>query len=260
MTNRLISLIECEARFSEEDMQEIKGFLSKLPDSHLKSLNHIERFRRLNSPNNVPARSNPNGCGEEIELSDIFYDLTPEQRAFVFLHEMGHNYFAFKDYWEGNIPKLKEGPCRKQDVSHLLKVRWMELGWELNQNFKLVRAMDPKNKANRDKYTYMVLYKNPNRHVGEWQCSPKSQIPKNSFKSAFRYGNLGYSPNEELADAYALFVLEREHFLKGTEQSETVKAKYDLIQEQFKEKDLGQIELMRATEHLPLPHSSSFLY
>jgi hypothetical protein len=225
-----IRLIESGRRFSDEDVDELKRFLSQLPPSHLYSLDHIERVHYTQGL----ANSSPFGGGEEIRLPSTFYHLDKEEREFVFLHEMGHNYFDFRDYTEGDISMLKYGKCRKQDVSHLLRVQWMELGWELNpENWERVKAICPENEANRDKYTYMVMYKNPNHELVEWTCLPEARIPKNSVQYAFRYDKPFYSPKEEMADAYALFVLNRNHFLKASKTSDLIKAKYDFMSKCF---------------------------
>ena len=226
-----IELIESEEIFSKEDIKELEGFLSKLPSSHLQCLNRIERVASLEG---ALADSSPWGNGEEIRLPNDFYRLNPKERICVFLHEMGHHYFDFKDEYEGSISCLKWGACEKKDVSHLLRVKWMDLGlWELEpKNWEKVKALFPGNGANRDKYTYIVKYKNPNYEMGEWKCPIEARIPKNSFHE-FRYCGRGYSPKEEMADAYALFVLEKEHFKKSAERNKIIKDKYEFIKRHF---------------------------
>ena len=227
----LIRLIESEGKFSETDINELKVFLSKLPSSHLSSLSLIKRVASLGG---ALADSSPWGGGGEIRLPNCLYRLNKADRKFVFLHEMGHNYFDFRDENEGDRHTVKFGPCKKQDVSHLLRVQWMELGlWELNpENFEKVKALDPENRANRDKYTYITMYKNPNKGIGEWTCSQKARIPQNSFKLGFGYDDF-YSPKEEMADAYALFVLGKDYFLESAKRNKIIKAKFDFIQKCF---------------------------
>ncbi len=238
-----IQLIESGRRFSEIEVNELKRFLSKLPSSHLDSVKKVEKVSSLGE---ALADSSPFGGGEEIRLPDNFYRLKKEEREFVFLHEMGHNYFDFKDYWEGDMSMIKLGLCRRQDVSHLLRVKWMELGWELKpKNWERVKALCPENRANRDKYTYIVMYKNPNYMMGEWTCPQEARIPKNSSQYAFRYKEPFYSPKEEMADAYALFALERKHFLKAAETNELIKAKYNFIQRCFIDKPKKPIILKK---------------
>ena len=162
---------------------------------------------------------------------------------------MGHNYFDFIDDCKDRSV-LKWGPCKKENVDSLLRVQWMELGlWELDpKNWEKVKALDPSNDANRDKYTYVVMYKDPNHGMGEWKCPISARIPKNSFKYGLRYDKPFYSPKEEMADAYALFVLENDHFLKFTEKNDVVKAKYEFIQKQFIDTSKGIIKLIECGE------------
>ncbi len=239
-----IKLVESDRCFSEEDVGELERFLSRLPYSHLQSFNRIQRVGSLGG---ALADSSPWGCGEEIRLPDDFYDLDPTEREFTILHEIGHNYFDFIDENEGDRSMLKWGPCRREDVGHLLRVQWMDLGlWELDpENWEKVKALNPTNGANRDKYTYMVAWKNPNREMGEWVCPVETRIPKNSFQHGFRYNKPFYSPKEEMADAYALFVLDREHFLRSAEANGVIKAKYEFIQRHFKDNSVGPIRLVR---------------
>ncbi len=239
-----IKLVESSRKFSEENIQELERFLSRLPYPHLQSLNHVERVVSLGGKLAV---SSPEGCGEEITLSDGFYDLDPAEREYAFLHEMGHNYFDFIDENEGDRSFLKWGPCEKEDVAHLLRVQWIDLGlWGLDlENWEKVKALNPGSSANRDKYTYIVMYKNPNYRMGEWVCPLEARIPKNSFQYGFRYDQPFYSPKEEMGDAYALFVLERDHFLISAEASNVIKAKYKFIQKHFTDNSRGVIKLVR---------------
>jgi len=227
-----IQLIESEEIFSKENIKELEEFLSKLPSSHLQCLKRIERIASLGEK---LADASPWGAGEEIRLPNDFYSLNQKEREETFLHEMGHNYFDFKDENEGDLSYLKRGACEKKDVSHLSRVKWMILGlWELDpKNWEKVKAIDPENTANRDKYTYIVKYKDPNYGMGEWKCPTEARIPKNSFPYAFKYGGRGYSPKEEMADAYALFVLEKEHFKKSAERNKIIKDKYGFIKRHF---------------------------
>jgi hypothetical protein len=185
--------------------------------------------------------------GAEIRLPDEFYNITSVEREYVFLHEMGHNYFEFVDENEGNRSIVKKGPCKKEDVSHLLKVQWMELGlWELDlEKWEKIKTLNPENKANQDKYTYMVMYKNPNYKMGEWKCSLEARILQNSFHYGFKYDKPFYSPKEEMADAYALFILEKYHFLECAEENEVIKAKYEFIQNHFKDDSKGKFAFIR---------------
>jgi len=225
-----IKLIESEKEFSRENLTELERLLSKLPPSHLLALSRIERVISLNG---IIADSSPWGSGGEIRLTNDFYQLTPKEREFVFLHEMGHNYFDFKDEKEGDLSFLKFGPCRKEDVAHLLRIQWMELGlWELEpNNWEKVKAISPGNLANRDKYTYMVMYKDPNFGLGEWTCPINDRISWTPIPLAFRYDWPGYSPKEEMADAYALFVLDPITF--KTANNKGTNTKYEFIQKLF---------------------------
>lgn len=238
----VIQLIESGRTFSEENISELKRLLSKVPCSHLDSLEHIERVAYSRGL----ADSSPFGSGGEIRLPSVFYHLDEKERGFTFLHELGHNYFDFRDWVEGDRAMLRFGHCRRQDVSHLLRVQWMELGWELNpENWEKVKAEDPENGANKDKYTYVVKYGDPNKAMGEWTCMPEARIPKDSFQDAFRYNKPFYSPKEEMADAYALFILERSHFLKAARKSKLTKAKYDFIKKCFMDNSKKPIILKR---------------
>ncbi|MCX6747232.1 MAG: hypothetical protein NTU63_03830 [Candidatus Pacearchaeota archaeon] len=227
-----IRLVESGRKFSQANKDELTEFLLKLPSSHLDSIKTIERIKTLGG---ALADSSSFGDGGEIRLPNFFYELSKTEREFVFLHEMGHNYFDFRDENEGDMHQiLKTTPCERENVSHLLRIQWMELGlWELNaENFEKVKALDPENRANRDKYTYAVMYKDPNYKMGEWTCSEEAKIPQDSFKLGFNYNDF-YSPKEEMADAYALFVLERDYFLEFVEKSKLIKAKFDFIQKCF---------------------------
>lgn len=238
-----INLIESGRKFSEENINELKGFLSKIPHSHLEALKQIERVPVLN---NAYADSNPLGIGEEIRLSDSFYSLIPKEREFVFIHEMGHDYFDFKDFYEGNRAVLRFGACRKEDISHLLRVQWMELGWKLNpENWEKVKKEYPADEVNRDKYTYMVKYGNPNHEMGEWKCSTEGKIFRDLSQFGFAYNELYYSPKEEMADAYALFAINKKKFLKFSRTNEIVGKKYNFIERCFEDNSKGQIELER---------------
>ncbi len=239
-----IKLVESGKRFSDEEVRELEQFLLRLPASHLRSLEQIER---VGSFGRAFADSSPWGCGQEIRLFDGFYALDPAQREYVFLHEMGHTYFDFIDETEGDRSMLKLGPCTREDVAHLLRVQWMELGlWELDpENWEKVKALNPANSANRDKYTYMVMYKNPNHEMGEWVCPVETRIPKRLSDYSFRYDTPVYSPKEEMADAYALYVLDREHFLRATEANKAIKARYDFTQRHFNDASVGSINLVR---------------
>lgn len=237
-----IQLIESGRTFSEENISELKRFLSKVPYLHLSSLDHIERVAYSMGL----ADSSPFGSGGEIKLPSVFYHLDKKERGFTFLHEIGHNYFDYRDWVEGDRAMLRFGDCKKEDVSHLLRVQWMELGWELvPENWEKVKTLYPENGANRDKYTYIVKYSDPNHAMGEWTCALEARIQKNSFQYAFRYNKPFYSPKEEMADAYALFALERQHFLKAAKKSKLVRAKYDFIKRCFADNSKGTIILER---------------
>jgi hypothetical protein len=228
-----IQLAEVDRDFSNRDINELEEFLSKVPPSHLDSTGMVTRKGLL--PNNELAIACFSSQGGEIKLSDRFYSLDVQEREFTLIHEVGHNYFDFRDYWEGNIPALECGPCRKEDVSHLLRIQWIELGWELNhKNWKKVKALYPPDSAAvRDKYAYTVMCWNPNHEQGEWTCLPQARIPRDSVQNAFTYRHLSYSPIEEMADAYALFASEEEHFFNAAKTSDLVKAKYDFIKKCF---------------------------
>jgi hypothetical protein len=214
---------------------ELKNFLSQLPASHLENLDHIERVVSLGP--GVLASSSPWGAGEEIRLTDEFYSLKPEERNHVFLHEMGHNYYDFKDEKEGKRSILKWGPCKRKNVASLLRVQWMELGlWELEpENWEKIKALTPRNEANRDKYTYMVMYKNPNAGMSEWICPQDAVIKINFLELAFRYSQPNYSPKEEMADTYSLFHLRKDLFQEAAKTSEVIQAKYNFTKKQFED-------------------------
>ncbi|MAG50232.1 hypothetical protein CL621_01165 [archaeon] len=130
---------------------------------------------------------------------------------------------------------VKFGPCKKEDVDHLLRVQWMEIGrWELDQRkLEELRRISPRNQAHKDKYTYVVMYKDPNNHLGEWICPEENRITQNGSQFAFRYNKLFYTPKEEMADAYALFVLAKESFEKQAGKNKVIESKYEFIREQF---------------------------
>ncbi len=240
-----IKLVEFNMMFSEENIHELERFLSKLPYSHLKSLDCIEKVFSLNG---AIAGSSPFGCGGEIRLTDKFYyELDSTEREFVFLHEIGHNYYDFTDENEGNRSSLKLGPCKKEDVSNLLRVQWMDLGlWELDPlTWRKINSKHPDYKASRDKYTFMAMCSNPNCELGEWVCPKNARIPKNPNCQGLKYDKSFYSPKEEMADAYALFLLDKDHFLRSAETNDVVKAKYEFTKRHFKNNSSGVVNLLR---------------
>lgn len=222
-----INIVESGRKFSEGNINELKRFLSKIPHSHLEALNQIERIPVLD---NAYADSSPWGIGEDIRLSDSFYSLTPKEREFAFIHEMGHDYFDFRDEKNGKS-MLKWRICKKEEVAHLFGVQWMELGeWELDSEiWGMVKSIFQTNMAHKNKYTYMVKYKNPNLYRGEWKCTDEGKILWKFQDLAFRYNQSSYSPKEEMADCYAFFALEREKFSKLSEENEMIKAKYNFM-------------------------------
>lgn len=241
-----IQLAECANReFSERDIVELQEFLSKVPPSHLDSTNMITRIGYLYR--GALADASRGGKWGEIRLSDGFYDLDLQEREFTLIHEIGHNYFDFRDYVEGNREAFKHRFFGKELVSHLLRIQWIDLGWELDPKnwaeLKWAKPMD--DLVGRDKYTYATIFDNPNQDMSEWTCSPQARIPKNLSQYAFRYEGREYSPIEEMADAYALFVLEGEHFLEATKRSSLVQAKYDFIRKCFADEDREPVVLER---------------
>jgi hypothetical protein len=233
-----IELIETDREFSDENVNELEEFLSKIPYSHLKALRTIERLPIIMHKNNSSyADSSPDGMGEQTRLSDDFYNFSKKGREFIFLHEMGHNYFDFRDENEGERSRLKWiGFRNKKEISHLLRIQWVDFGWNLNPiGWKNVKETDPLNEAHKDKYTYTLMYPNPNFCMGEWMHSKEGRIEKDMFQLGFRYDLALYSPKEEMADAYALFVMDRNKFSGLAEKDSIVKAKYDFIARCFKD-------------------------
>lgn len=238
----MIRLLETNRAFLDREIVELKTFLLKVPYSHLETLRDIEKIPYSRGL----ADSSPFGSGGKIRLPSCFFHLDKEQREFTFLHEMGHTYFDFKDFYEGKRARLRFGACKKEDVAHLLRVQWMELGWELNpENWEIVKREYPADEVNRDKYIYMVKYGNPNHEMGEWKCSTESKISKDLSQFGFAYNELYYSPKEEMADAYALFIMDRKKFKNQIKKGKIIKAKYEFIEKCFEDDSKGQIEMER---------------
>lgn len=255
-----IKLIESERQFSEGNIEELERFLSKLPTSHLNFLNHIERVSSLED---ALASFTFTANGGEIRLPDDFYSIDDRQREFIFLHELGHNYFDLKDENEGDRSMLKMRSCEKENVASLLRVQWMELGlWNLDvEKWNKLKTMFHNNEAYRNKYTYLVAYQDPNFCLGEWKCPASAMIPTNSSKDGFRYNEPFYSPIEEMADAYALFVLERDYFLKYAQSNEVIKAKFNFIEKQFNKNDHSEpIKFLKIKKDKQLNNSIIHLY
>lgn len=224
-------MISFHKDFTEEQMEEIVVFLSRIPSKHRESLKSILRSHS----SDVIASASPWGSGEEIVLTDKFYSLSPQDKEFVILHENGHNYFDYLDEVEGDRSMLRFGRCRKEDVSGLLRVKWMELGWNLDPiKLKKLRDLNPENLAYKDKYTYTAMWKNPNHSVGEWICNDDAKIPSKINSLAFNYDKNNYSPKEEMADAYAFFILDRREFFRVSEKAPIVKQKYDFVRTHFR--------------------------
>lgn len=239
-----LKLIESEKNFSEDEIKDLERLLSKLPASHLQTLDRIERIVGLSEE---LAISYLRGAGGEMQLTDEFYNLNEKDRAKTFYHELGHIYFDYLDEIQGNRSVLKQGPCNRNNVKHLLRVQWMEIGqWELEpENLKKIKKLKFGNATNFDKYVYMVMYDNPNHRVGEWTCPVHLRIPSNGFMYSFKYGQPFYSPKEEMADAYALFPLDREHFSRCTERNPAIRAKFDFMKEYFIDTSTGRIEFVK---------------
>ena len=157
MKTKRIRIIESDRAFSNGDLEEIERALLKVPYSHLEALDTIERKANLGSI----ADSSPWGDGGQLRLSDEFYRLTEKERPFALLHEMGHNYFDYKDATEGDMFSLKFGPCSKEDVQGLLRVQWMQIGeWDLDpEKWSQIVEGFPENLAHGNIYTYTVMYK-----------------------------------------------------------------------------------------------------
>jgi len=221
-------------KFSEEEKEEIERALSKVPEAHLESTEFIQKISSLGE--HVAAIANYSIFdGGEVVISAEFYKLNEKEREFTLLHEIGHNYFSYFDEKIGNRFDVRFGPCRKENVDHLLRVQWMEIGeWELDEEkLKEIKWIWPGNDAHKNKYTYTVKCNNPNRKMGEWVCPEENMINKNGSKLSFSYDEPDYSPIEEIADAYVLFILAKEFFEKQTGRNKVIESKYEFIREQF---------------------------
>lgn len=83
----------------------------------------------------------------------------------------------------------------------------------------------------RDAYSYITKFKDP--CYGGWFCPDKSRISNPEISLSFRYCNDKYSPTEELADAYALFVTNNDHFEEIARNNSLVGRKYEFMQKYF---------------------------
>jgi len=233
-----IRLVESGREFSDGDIDEIKGFLSKLPYSHVDKLYRIERL-----PIIIGDYANvPHNLGGEMGIADDFYHLNKEEREFIFIHEMGHNFFNSKDENEGKYSSIGL-PCKREDIEHLSMIQWMELGnWELDPRiWKTIEKISGK----KDKYNHLMEKGKNDHEIGEWKCPTESRILENLFDLAFRYDKYFYSPKEEMADAYALFAADKNLFKKYAEKNENIKAKYNFISKFFEENSKGEIIFKR---------------
>ncbi len=98
---------------------------------------------------------------------------------------------------------------------------------------------------------------NNNLRLDVWQCNEKARIGEKSFKYGFDYGNPCHTPLEEMAECYALHILNNEGFLRHTTKSNRVKEKHGMIEKLFENTGYESLSLIRHQGFVPQKGNSA---
>ncbi|MBW2970672.1 hypothetical protein KY320_00765 [Candidatus Woesearchaeota archaeon] len=242
-----IRLIETYRWLSRKEIEDLERILSRLPARHLESLETIEAVESLGR--GILATASYYGDGKDITLSSAYFELPYGERESTLIHELGHTYYDFLEENMGDKSRtlLVWGACRKEDVEHLPRVQWMDLGlWDLREDkWEELRLANPNNRAFRDKYTYITMFKHGHLQCGEWVCPAETRIPENDqVTHGFNYDWAHYSPMEEIADAYALFAVGKDYFIECAQGNEVIKAKLAFTQAHFANGNHADVRLV----------------
>lgn len=228
-----VSFVDEDEQFTRKQLQNLESYLALAPSILAPSL-IIHRYRSRNDA--FFADSLMKGENAHIRIFDKFYTLDDEDQRFVFLHELGHSYFHSHDELDDireTISRLTD--CEKKNVDYLLRAQWMELGeWDLDPiALDQLRMMNPENLMYRDRYTYITATLEASRMCSEWICPEQNKIVQDRYELAFRYSKNLYSPIEEMADAYAFFILDKPCFETNALENEGIMKKYEFIEKQL---------------------------
>lgn len=240
--------LEDKARYTKEEISELHELLSMLPERHLEALSIIRRSSKIN----CVAMASGHGVGGDLVLGKSFFELSNRERKFILYHEMGHNYF---DYMDDNLGRYTLGHklFSIDEARVILRVQWMELGsWELDElKWQEIKPWfkDYKVPIN-DKYDYIVRLNDPNNRMGEWIHPIFGRLKSPKYTYAFRYSWEGYSPKEEQADAYALFLLHPDKFQEAARKNPVIQKKFEFMQFQFKDEKRTELEFVSSLDKL----------